>query len=155
MSKENENLRSKQTGLTPVQEKAVALMIDGADMEEVAKQCQIEVNVLLGWQNTLVFQCYLNQKKSFIKSVIKSGCISMYAEALKTLRDCLQSNNESIKLKSATLILQMIDNIPVGNTDVRAQLKEQCKINEDWMGNPMYDEKKYQKLLNENGLSVE
>ena len=69
----------------------------------------------------------------------------------------MTSENESIRLKTAMWIIAKVENNPVGNTDARELLKKEAtrteRIFQDWEAEKeVFDERKYKKLLAENGL---
>jgi len=101
----------------------------------------------------LTFQCFFNRQKQDIREGLRSGIFMLGDMALNTLKDCLQSENEQVRLKASLAILEKIENAMIGDCDARAVLKEKATYNDDinWGGDYLHEEE-YQRLLNENGL---
>jgi hypothetical protein len=82
---------------------------------------------------------------------------SLYNEALEAIKGCLTSENETIRLKAATYIIQKIEENPMGETDIKEVLKAQAtRIESDFpiinTERQVFDEKEYKRLLVENGV---
>lgn len=91
------------------------------------------------------------------KTPLKNGLLSLYKDALDAVKGCLTSENESIRLKTAMWIIAKVENNPIGSTDARELLKKEAtrteSVFQDWEAEKkVFDERKYQKLLAENGL---
>jgi transposase-like protein len=49
-----------ETGLTPLQEKAVSLIVNGKSYSDTAKELKIDRSTLYAWSNRINFQAYGN-----------------------------------------------------------------------------------------------
>lgn len=147
---------SLSTGLSPIQEQCAILLATGENITSVADKLNINRTTIYQWQQKITFQCFFNLQRKDLKDNLRNGLCGMYDEALQAIRDCLQSNNESIKLKSAMLILEKVENMPNGTTDAREVLRKQATHNNTWdwaLEKEELDEIEYQKLLKQNGLN--
>lgn len=153
----------KQTGLTPLQEKAAILLASGETITDVAINIGVQRNTLYEWLKKVVFVCYLNSQRKEQQSSLRNGLFSLYCDAIKALKEVLKSDDNGNKLKAAMLIISRVDREQVGEIDPREILKKQASnhINshdEDiqgiFKGYDILDEAKYQSLLIENGLDT-
>ena len=148
---------STESGLTPLQEQAATLLASGKNISAVAEELSLSRGTIYQWQQKLAFQCYFNFQRQEAKDTLESGLFSLYNEALEAIKGCLTSENETIKLKAATYIIQKIEESPMGETNIREVLKEQATTKEsilpNWeMEREVFNEKEYKRLLEENGL---
>lgn len=155
-SEQNQTI-STESGLTPLQEQAATLLASGKNISAVAEELSLNRGTIYQWQQKLTFQCYFNFQRQEAKDTLKNGLFSLYNEALEAVKGCLTSENETIKLKAATYIIQKIEENSMGNTNIREVLKEQATRKEGFMTGwelekEVFDEKEYKRLLKENGL---
>ena len=145
------------SGLTPLQEQAATLLASGKNISEVAEELSLNRGTIYQWQQKITFQCYFNFQRQEAKDTLKNGLFSLYNEALEAIKGCLSSENETIKLKAATYIIQKIEENPMGETDIKEVLKGQAtRIESDFpiinAEREVFDEKEYKRLLIENGV---
>lgn len=155
MSKnQQKSTNSLETGLTPVQERTAILLASGESISSVAEKLQLNRSTIYQWQDMLTFQCFFNQQKQDIREGLRSEIFSLGEMAVKVLKDCLQSENESLKLKASLAILDKIESAEIGAYSARNVLKEQATrsaLSEDW-DTPFLHQEEYEELLEENGL---
>lgn len=138
----------KQYGLTPLQEKSVSLLMSGKNICQVASECGLPEETILQWQGLVSVQCYKNRLMQRARGQMEFRLASMYEDALKALQDCLNSENDSIRLKAASAVVEMINALKIGGTDVRKEIRQKCSPEDNiWI-----DEDKYQRMLKENGV---
>lgn len=146
-----------ESGLTPIQEQAATLLASGENISAVAEKLNLNRGTIYQWQQKLTFKCFFNLQRKEAKDTLKSGLFSLYNEALEAIKGCLKSENESIKLKTATYIIQKVEDSQIGGTDIRAVLKEKATKVESIFPDfeterEVFDEKVYKRLLLENSL---
>lgn len=141
------------TGLTPVQEKTAILLASGESISSVAEKLQLNRSTIYQWQDMLTFQCFYNQQKQDIREGMRSELFMLGGLAVGILKESLNSENESVRLKASLAVIDRIENANIGCFNVRNILKEKATSSawEDFNA-PTLDEGKYQKLLKENGL---
>lgn len=143
-----------ETGLSPVQEKTAILLASGESISSVAEKLQLNRSTIYQWQDMLTFQCFFNQQKQDIREGLRSEIFSLGEMAIKVLKDCLQSENESVKLKASLAILDRVESAEIGACSARNVLKEQAtrsSLSSDW-DTPFLHQEEYEELLKENGL---
>jgi len=145
-----------ETGLTPIQQKAVMLLISGKNYTEVANELQIDRKTLYNWFEKISFQAYYNLQMSEIKATVSNGLLSTYSDAIQAIKDSLNSENEAVKLKAAFWLIEHFKEMTVGETNPVKMIKNVCTTNDlifdiDFGAN--FNETKYKKLLSENGLN--
>lgn len=161
LHKQTDKTVCKETGLTPLQEKAAILLASGQTITDVATNIGVQRNTLYEWLKKVVFVCYLNSQRKEQQSSLRNGLLSLYADAIRALKEVLNSEDNSNKLKAAMMIISRVDNEQVGEVDPKAILKKQAsthinshdeEVMNMFAGYDILDEDKYQKLLVENGL---
>lgn len=147
-----------ESGLTPIQEQAAILLASGESVSSVSQMVGVNRSTLYLWQQKVTFQCFFNQQHQEAKSTMINSLFGLYGDAIQVLRDSLQSHNQNIRLKAAMAIIERVHSLPIGEVDAREVLKKQCTTIEEPFGfanlqsEEVLDEKKYKKLLEENGL---
>jgi|GEM_PF-5218200 len=123
------------TGLTPMQERAVALLVSGKGMQETATELGVDWGTLYNWQRSIPFQAEYNRLRGELKGVVLGGLFDLHKQALETLRRCLESENEALAFKTASRIIDPVASVRVGETDVRKLLESECraKANDDML----------------------
>ena len=154
---QNPTKASPETGLTPIQEQAAILLASGESITSVSEKLNLNRSTIYQWQQKVTFRCFFNFQKQEIKNNLLNGLFGLYKEALESVKMCLTSDNEATRLKTAMWIIGKIEDSDVGGTDAKEILKEEATRIEnafsDWNAErKVFDEKKYKKLLAENGL---
>ena len=106
-----------ESGLTAQQERAAFMLATGAGAQAVADELEVHRSTLWAWRQKPVFQAYYNQLLSDIRRDVKCGLVGLYKEALDTVRDCLNSDDEEIALKTAWRIIERAEKLSTGKTD--------------------------------------
>ena len=144
---------SKITGLTPLQERACSLLASGEDTAAVAQQLDVPEQTLFLWQKQPTFECYYNKRRSVIKDVAVQSLFGLVDEAVTAIRESLNSTNESVRLKAATYLIEKLQNVEVGRTDIVEAVMDEATYS-DWGGMDVYlHEKEYNSRLKELGVS--
>jgi hypothetical protein len=142
------------TGLTPQQEQACILLAGGESYTNVARQLNINRSTLYDWQNNLAFICFFNQQCKEHKQEVKNALLGLHRQAINALTGLLTNGNENTRLKASIWLLERLDCIEVGKTDLKAALKEQSydvNINMD----AFIDRQQYMSALRAYGLTDE
>lgn len=150
--KQTEN-RNPKTGLTSQQEEAINMLIAGESVKNISERLEETETTIYQWQEQITFNCYYNKKCKAIKANINDSLLAMYEKALNTISSCMQSDNEAIRLKSATWLIEKVSSFAYGNTNPVEVFRKECTEKEDW-GFPdlPFNENKFKQLLAENGL---
>lgn len=74
---------------------------------------------------------------------------------MKVLKDCMESNDEELRLKASLEVIDRIESASIGEYNVRKILKEEAtyKPLDIDLNAPVLDEEKYVELLEEYGLN--
>ena len=147
--------------LTPQQERFVTLLISGKTISDIAIELEVSRPTLYEWQRLETFQARYNQLTSEIKSTVESGLIGMYSEAIETVRSCLKSDNDQVKLKTALWLIDRAGDLSPGETDpeqiVRDRFTKQVDPFEADLealtGKPELDQAGYTRRMKELGLA--
>lgn len=148
--------RNSDTGLTSTQEKAVKMLVAGDSLATIADKLNVSEKTIQQWQGKLTFQCYYNKQCKAVKANMKDSLLAMHEKALSTLTECMESENELVKLKSATWLIEKISTFTYGNGNPVGVIREQCYEKEVWptIDEPKFNEEKFKKLMAENGLKI-
>lgn len=160
MDKGNKNERkatiSPTTGLTPQQEQACILLASGESVTDVADKLSLNRGTLYKWQQNKAFECYYNKRCQEYKEEVRNGLLGLHQQAVATIEQLITTGSEATRLKAATLVLEKIEAIEVGETSIRRALKGQCTTtNNDWGDLTTFDEKEYKRQLKAFGLDDE
>lgn len=144
--------RNPETGLTSTQEEAVKMLMAGDSVATIADKLKVSESTLYKWQETLTFQCYYNKQCKNAKANLKDSLLAMYEKALSAIKSSMESDNEMVKLKTATWLIEKISTFSYGNGNPVGVIRERCYEENAW-SEPTFNEEKFQKLLAENGLA--
>ena len=120
-----------KTGLTAIQEQCAVMLAAGENVSAVAERLQISRTTIYQWGDLLTFQCFSNQLRDEARRVINGSLARMAAEAVEAVRQVLSSDNEGMKLKAATWILERMDGFSVGECNPFKVLKKKATYNDD------------------------
>ena len=138
------------TGLTSNQEQCAIMLASGISITEVSKQINTSRTTIYRWLGSLAFQCFFNSMKLDAKNYIEGSLFGLKEKALDSIKACLESNNDAIKLKASMWIVDKISQIKVGEFEIRNALQEKSQELEKWG-----QEDRYKKKLAHFGLSDE
>lgn len=138
------------TGLTSNQEQCAIMLASGVSITEVSKQINTSRTTIYRWLGSLAFQCFFNSMKLDAKNYIEGSLFGLKEKALDSIKACLESNNDAIKLKASMWIVDKISQIKVGEFEIRNALQEKSQKLEKWG-----QEDRYKKKLAHFGLSDE
>lgn len=144
---------SSVTGLTPTQERACSLLASGAKTTDVAQELDVPEQTIYLWQKQTTFVCYYNKQRSVIKNAAVQSLFGLMEEAVTAIRESLNSTNESVRLKAATYIVDKLQNIDVGKTDIVEAVKAEATYSDvpEWGANTLH-ESEYRNRLKELGV---
>lgn len=144
---------SSVTGLTPTQERACSLLASGAKTAEVAKKLDVPEQTIYLWQKQTTFVCYYNKQRSVIKNAAVQSLFGLMDEAVTAIRESLNSTNESVRLKAASYIIDKLQNIEVGKTDIVEAVRAEATYSEEWgITENVFHEREYRDRLKELGV---
>ena len=146
-------MEKQLSGLTPTQEEAVKMLVAGESASAVEEKLELEEGTIHQWRKTITFQCCYNKQCDTIKQDMRNKLLSSYNRALSTLEECMASENEAVRLKSATWLIEKISTFTIGKTNPVEVIRNQCTSVSEWTEESHFDEAKFKKLLAANGLS--
>ena len=146
---------SSVTGLTPTQERACSLLASGAKTAEVAQKLDVPEKTLYLWQKQTTFVCYYNKQRSVIKNAAVQSLFGLMDEAVTAIRESLNSTNESVRLKAASYIIDKLQNVEIGKTDIVEAVRAEASYSdtEGWgITENVFHESEYRDRLQELGV---
>lgn len=143
---------STYTGLTPQQEETAFLLASGKTPTEVAKLQGISRNTLYTWKRKDVFIVYLNGCRNEVKHAVRGSLYNLAKDAVGALKECLHSDNETIKLSSAKYIIDKIGGDEEAQGDIIEKLRSEATYSEEWTEKPIFHEAEFQARLDAHGL---
>ena len=148
----NKNEINPISGLSPIQEKTIILLLSGKSITDIAKELNVDRTTIYSWQEKETFQAYYSFLAKKIKIETEGNLFGMYHDAIQAVKDSLLSNNESIKLKSALWLIDKIEKLEIGETNPRKLIKSKC-MDTTLVWDPGYlNEDKFLRMLKENNL---
>lgn len=146
-------VQNSTTGLTSIQEEAVNMLVAGDSIQTIAQKLELNETTISKWQETITFKCYYNKKCKDIKANINDSLLALYEKALATLTSCMDSENESVRLKTATWLLEKVSTFTFGSGNPVEVIRKQCiETDNVWGDSPTLNQSKFKKMLLENGL---
>lgn len=139
------------TGLTSTQERACSLLASGATTEAVAAELSIPEQTLYLWQKQSTFECYYNKRRSVIRNAAVQSLFGLVDEATTAIRESLSSENESVRLKAATYIIDKLQKMDVGKTDILEVVKQEATYC-NWGVAATFHKEDYKERLKELGV---
>lgn len=156
--KVTKNTISKETGLTPTQEKACILLASGTPFASVAEAVGITRQTLWVWQKQTTFECYLNRQKKETQSLLTQSLFSLATDAVEAIRDSLHSENEGVRLRAAQWVADRLQGVEITRTDAIEVARQEATYSDgdplaDW-GNtaPYLHDKQYKEALDQMGI---
>lgn len=146
---------SPTTGLTPQQEQAAIMLASGENLTGVARQLNLNRSTLYEWQENTAFQCFYNQQCQEHQQAVKNALFGLHSTAIDTLTDLLNNGNENTRLKASMWLLERVANTEVGETNIRAVLREKCTHDDLDINWAKLNEGEYKAELRRYGLSDE
>ena len=125
------NQVNEDTELSPLQEKAVYLLASGKSITETANELKTDRATLYNWQKQLEFEAFYNKVRYELQLQTKNELLNLYSTAMITIKNCLQSENENIKLKTAIYIVEHIKDYDTGFI-TKEQLESQKRFSGSW-----------------------
>lgn len=142
---------SSITGLTPVQERACSLLASGVKTKDVAQQLDVPEQTIYLWQKQNTFVCYYNKQRSVIKDAAVQSLFGLMDDAVTAIRESLNSSNENVRLKAATYIVDRLQGLEMGNTDIIEAVRNEATYTDGW-GGETFHESEYREKLKELGI---
>ena len=123
-----------QTELTPLQEQGALLLSSGQNVIEVAKTLDVDRSTIWYWRQIPAFEAILNQLRTETLQTMQDGLLALHQQALKTIKRCLSSENETVALKASQVIIEKTLQFQVGETDTeKIELEQQIQKQENFL----------------------
>ena len=97
--------------------------------------------------------CFYNKHCSDYKAEVKNALLGLHAEAVDTVRGLMLNGSEATRLKTAIWLLEKVEAVEVGATDVRAALKAEHSTPIFDIPTPTLNDRAYRQALKDWGLS--
>ncbi len=146
---------NKTTGLTPQQEKSVALLVSGKNHTEASKELKIDRGTLYNWMQKTNYRSYYNRLCIETKQDMENGLLGLVEDSIKAIKNSLKSDNEAIRLKAAIWLLEKLSNLEFGSPDPISELRKMCWENTvDFDPFETFNQSKFERLCKENNLEI-
>ena len=130
----NRSKGESQTELTPLQEQGALLLSSGQNVIEVAKTLDVDRSTIWYWRQIPAFEAILNQLRTETLQTMQDGLLALHQQALKTIKRCLSSENETVALKASQVIIEKTLQFQVGETDTeKIELEQQIQKQENFL----------------------
>lgn len=131
------------------------MLASGENLTGVARQLNLNRSTLYEWQENTAFQCFYNQQCQEHQQAVKNALFGLHSTAIDTLTDLLSNGNENTRLKASMWLLERVANTEVGETNIRAVLREKCTHDDLDINWAKLNEGEYKAELRRYGLSDE
>ena len=130
----NRSKGKSQTELTPLQEQGALLLSSGQNVIEVAKTLDVDRSTIWYWRQIPAFEAILNQLRTETLQTMQDGLLALHQQALKTIKRCFSSENETVALKASQVIFEKTLQFQVGETDTeKSELEQQIQKQENFL----------------------
>lgn len=131
------------------------MLASGENLTGVARQLNLNRSTLYEWQENTAFQRFYNQQCQEHQQAVKNALFGLHSTAIDTLTDLLNNGNENTRLKASMWLLERVANTEVGETNIRAVLREKCTHDDMDINWAKLNEGEYKAELRRYGLSDE
>ena len=130
----NRSKGKSQTELTPLQEQGALLLSSGQNVIEVAKTLDVDRSTIWYWRQIPAFEAILNQLRTETLQTMQDGLLALHQQALKTIKRCMSSENETVALKASQVIIEKTLQFQVGETDTEIiEIEQQIQKQENFL----------------------
>ena len=118
--------------LSPKQQRAFDLALQGLSVGEVAKRCQVTRQTVNEWRNqNMAFMEALQNQRELLRAYQMDRLNALVDEGLEALRGALHSENENTRLKAAALVLRAAGLQEQAKHDIKARNEQQNPM--EWL----------------------
>jgi hypothetical protein len=155
--RQNDTIMDKQdsnTGLTPIQERAVCLLVAGKSYTDVSKELKVNRSTLYTWSKKITFRTYYNRLIEETQVFVEDSLRSIGSSAIQAIIEILNDDQKSpTRLKAACWTIEKILSREVGETDPRDIFRRQSTI-DMWseMEQSTFYEDQYNELCKRHGI---
>jgi len=116
-------------------QQALSLLAAGSPMESVATNLGIHRSTLWRWKKDPKFVADWNKMLDEMKQRQVYALVKLQEEAIRALYSCLNSSNDTVRLRAALSVIGRVDDLKVGNTDpeqIRRNREQADNLQEIW-----------------------
>jgi len=118
------------TPLSPKQQKAVLMLVEGHTKVEVAKELKVTKQTITAWFKQHRFIAEYNQLRADIVDAVRENLRNAIKQASETLLELMDDNDPKIRLASAKMVIDKVDcssltNLSVGPTSVQGIIESE------------------------------
>ena len=100
-----------ETKLPPRREKLIHLLIAGKSITDIAQELKVNRSTIYDWRASEDFQARFNRALLDVRKETDTGLEILYSKVVKALLDCLESENETVKVKTAIFLIERMDRL--------------------------------------------
>lgn len=113
------------TELSIAQESVILALLEGKSQKEAAESAGVSAEQVSRWKaSDPLFVAELNRQRAELWEVNRAELLTLAKEARQVVREVLNSESESVRLKAALAVLDRIDQQPRGATTAREVAQE-------------------------------
>ena len=109
-------IEAEEEKLTSQQQKALELLGTGKTITEVASSLDLNRTTIWRWTKKPEFQASMNTLIAEAREEVQQSLIALQEKAIETLKDCLSSSNDMVRLKTALSVLDKASAVKRGPT---------------------------------------
>ena len=91
--------------LSPAQGQAAQLLADGSKVNDVAEVVKVNRGTIWSWSKKPSFMAEINRIQNEYRESCQSMMLGLHAEAVATIRRCMNSESDMVALKAALAVI--------------------------------------------------
>ena len=99
------------TELRPIQERCIALLVQGTNIEDCARTLEISSGTIYKWLRQAAFTTALDARRAAVRAELHNAALSLGSEALEKIAALMRDTSapKRVQLAAAEKILQRVD----------------------------------------------
>ena len=109
------------------QQQTLGLLATGLRIEEIAETLGVHRSTIWRWRQDPKFIARWNQILTDTREEQTRSLLEIQQEAIEALRGCLRSENDMVRLRASLSVLEKVESLSVGSTDVEEVQRDQIQ----------------------------
>ena len=109
------------------QQQTLGLLATGLRIEEIAETLGVHRSTIWRWRQDPEFIAQWNQILTDTREEQTRSLLEIQQEAIEALRGCLRSENDMVRLRASLSVLEKVESLSVGSTDVEEVQRDQIQ----------------------------
>ena len=125
MIKKAQEKQSLPTELSIAQESVILALLEGKSQKEAAESAGVSAEQVSRWKaSDPLFVAELNRQRAELWELNRAELLTLAKEARQVVKEVLNSESDSVRLRAALAVLDRVGNYPGGATTAREVVQE-------------------------------